>query len=119
MNISERTYQRWTAAGEVALDQRPIIQRPTPKNKISEKERNDIIQIATSAEYADLPPSQIVPKLADKGEYVASESTFYRVLKEERLSTHRTLEPKKQRCNSHQLISLQPQIKYGPGISHG
>ena len=90
LNISERTYQRWTAAGEVALDQRPIIQRSTPKNKISEKERNDIIQIATSAEYADLPPSQIVPKLADKGEYVASESTFYRVLKEERLSTHRT-----------------------------
>ena len=34
LNISERTYQRWTAAGEVALDQRPIIQRSTPKNKI-------------------------------------------------------------------------------------
>ena len=90
LNISERTYQRWTATGEVATDQRPLAYRPQPKNKISEKERQDIIQIATSSEYADLPPSQIVPKLADKGEYVASESTFYRVLKEEKLNTHRT-----------------------------
>jgi putative transposase len=27
-----------------------------------------------------LPPGQIVPRLADEGEYVASESTFYRIL---------------------------------------
>ena len=84
LNISERTYQRWTKTGEVAIDQRPITQRPTPKNKISETERNDIIKVSTSPEYVDLPPSQIVPKLADKGEYIASESTFYRVLREEK-----------------------------------
>ncbi len=32
-------------------------------------------------EYASLPPSQIVPRLADNGVYLASESTFYRVLR--------------------------------------
>ena len=90
LNISERTYQRWTKAGSVANDQRPIVKRPAPKNKISETERNDIIKVATSPEYADLPPSQIVPKLADKGEYIASESTFYRVLREKKLNTHRS-----------------------------
>ena len=33
-------------------------------------------------EHASLPPSQIVPRLADQGQYLASESSFYRVLKE-------------------------------------
>ncbi|WP_081878504.1 hypothetical protein [Serratia sp. DD3] len=32
-------------------------------------------------EYANLPPSQLVPRLADKGVYLASESTFYQVLR--------------------------------------
>ncbi len=49
-----------------------------------------IIDLSTSPKYADLPPSQILSKLADKGEYIASESTFYRVLREEKLNTHRS-----------------------------
>lgn len=89
LNISDRTYQRWTKEGAVTADQRPLTTRPTPKNKITPEERRDIITIATSPEYADLVPSQIVPKLADTGRYVASESTFYRVLKEEKMNTHR------------------------------
>ena len=40
-----------------------------------------IIEVSNAPEYASLPPSQIVPTLLDKGEYIASESSFYRVLK--------------------------------------
>lgn len=40
-------------------------------------------------EYADLPPSQIVPSLADRGIYIASESTMYRILKCENMQHHR------------------------------
>lgn len=36
-----------------------------------------------------MPPCQIVPALADEGTYIASESTFYRVLKEEKMQYHR------------------------------
>ncbi len=36
-----------------------------------------------------MPPCQIVPTLADRGEYIASESTFYRVLHEEKMQNHR------------------------------
>lgn len=90
LNISERTYQRWTKEGGVAIDQRPLADRPQPKNKLSEQERNMIIDLSTSPTYADLPPSKIVPKLADEGKYIASESTFYRVLGEEKLITHRS-----------------------------
>ena len=36
-----------------------------------------------------MPPCEIVPALADKGIYMASESTFYRVLREEKMLNHR------------------------------
>lgn len=48
-----------------------------------------MLKVANSPEYRDLSPWQIVPKLADKGLYIASESTFYRVLKEEQQMAHR------------------------------
>ena len=40
-------------------------------------------------EYTSLPPSQIVPNLLDKGIYHASESSFYRILKEAGQMNHR------------------------------
>ncbi len=89
LNISERTYQRWTKDGYVKEDQRPITKRPTPKNKLSKEERDNIIKTVNSPELADLAPSQIVPKLANEGKYLASESTIYRILKEEKMNTHR------------------------------
>ncbi len=79
--ISLRTYQRWTQGGEVGEDRRPEAQRPEPANKLSEGEREEILAVCNQAEYEDLPPSQIVPRLADKGVYLASESSFYRILK--------------------------------------
>ena len=36
-----------------------------------------------------MPPCEIVPALADKGIYIASESTFYRVLRKEKMLNHR------------------------------
>ena len=48
-----------------------------------------LLEVANRPECADKPPSQIVPALADQGLYLASESTFYRVLKTEEQLTHR------------------------------
>jgi len=89
LGISERTYQRWTRGGSIQEDIRPIIKRTIPKNKLTEEERVEVIQIVNSPDFADLAPSQIVPKLADKGEYIASESTIYRILRKENMNTHR------------------------------
>lgn len=47
------------------------------------------MEIVNSKEYASLPPTQIVPKLADEDKYIASESSFYRVLREQKMLTHR------------------------------
>ncbi len=52
-----------------------------PHNKLSEAERQQILYTRNTPKYADLPPNIIVPMLADEGIYIASESTFYRVLK--------------------------------------
>ncbi len=55
--------------------------RPEPQHKLTSEERESIIEIVNRPEYASLPPHQIVPRLADEGVYVASESSFYRVMK--------------------------------------
>ena len=40
-----------------------------------------MLDVCNSQEFASLPPSQIVPRLADQGRYLASESSFYRILR--------------------------------------
>lgn len=79
--ISLRTLQRWIEDGGVKTDARTTVTRPEPANKLSELEQQRVLSVCNSAEYAQLPPSQIVPRLADQGVYIASESTFYRLLK--------------------------------------
>lgn len=103
LNISERTYQRWTKEGDVAEDKRPNAKRPIPKNKLTEEERAKVIQTVNSPEFADLAPSQIVPKLANTGKYIASESIIYRILREEKMNTHRnrSKEPVKREITTH------------------
>lgn len=81
LGISLRTLQRWTKEDVMRADARTTTQRPTPHNALSLAERDAILAVCNSPEHAHLPPSQIVPRLADQGRYLASESTFYRVLR--------------------------------------
>ncbi|MBS4008094.1 MAG: IS3 family transposase [Clostridium sp.] len=70
-------------------DQRPIANRPPPRNKLSEEETRTVLSVVNQLKFQSLPPSQIVPKLADDGVYLASESTFYRILKDNQMLHHR------------------------------
>ena len=108
LNISVRTYERWVAEGSVKVDQRPLAKRPTPKNKLSKEEKDEIITIVKQEEYADLPPTQIVPKLADQGTYIASESTFYRVLREEKMQNYRGRSQKPERRIPESHLATAP-----------
>ena len=87
LGLSMRTVQRWRRP-ETAEDRR-CGPRKTPSNCISFVERERVLEIANSEEFRDLSPKQIVPLLADRGQYVASESTFYRVLRTEKQLAHR------------------------------
>ena len=60
-----------------------------PANKLNEQEKQQMVDISNSLPFKDLSPKQFVPALADQGMYLASESSFYRVLKEHKMLTHR------------------------------
>ena len=82
--IELRTLQRWKASdGLVAGDGRPQAVRPVPAHALSPAERAQVLRVANEPRFADVPPARIVPALADQGVYIASESTFSRVLREQ------------------------------------
>ena len=88
--IELRTLQRWKAAdGLVSGDRRPQAVRATPKHALSEAERAHLLAVANEPRFASVPPARIVPMLADEGIYLASESTFSRVLREQGQTAHR------------------------------
>lgn len=103
LEISSRTYQRWTQKDAVLSDRRPGAQRPVPTNKLSPEEREEILAASNSPVFRSLPPSQIVPALADEGRYLASESTFYRVFREANQQHHRgrSKEPQRKAPSTH------------------
>jgi transposase InsO family protein len=87
VNLSPRSIQRWRAQ-EGGHDRRAGPLTP-PAHRLSEAERQAVLDAANSPEFRDKSPRQIVPTLADRGQYIASESTFYRVLHSEGLMQHR------------------------------
>ena len=92
IGLSVRTVQRWRPKQQTQIKQdlRPLAQRPPPAHRLSAAECETILQVCNSDEYAHLPPSQIVPKLADQGVYLASESSFYRLLRKHQQLQHRS-----------------------------
>lgn len=104
LDLQIRTVERWENTPE---DRRrgPLNK---PSNALTQEERATILEVANSVEYASLPPCQIVPKLADKGEYIASESSFYRILKEEKLLTHRSKSKPRVHKKPEELVAFGP-----------
>jgi putative transposase len=87
LGLAARTILRWRHQ-ESGEDRRhgPLT---APANKLTPTERQEVLSIANSQKYRELSPKQIVPRLADEGRYLASESTFYRLLREANQLTHR------------------------------
>jgi transposase InsO family protein len=80
--IDERTLQRWKAhEGLVQGDGRPQAVHATPSHALSSDERAKVLSVANEPRFASVPPARIVPMLADEGVYIASESSFARVLR--------------------------------------
>ena len=79
LGLPIRTVQRWEEHG---LSDNRKGSRAVPANKISEDEKEKIVAVLKSPEFGDSNPNQIVPKLADQGIYMGSESTMYRILRD-------------------------------------
>ena len=88
IGLSARTLQRWKQSDDIKLDGRKT-REFIPPNKLTEDERYRVLSIANSDEFKHMAPHQIVPILAERGEYIASESSFYRILKAENQRAHR------------------------------
>ena len=101
LGVSIRMLQRWRRSGELE-DQRKG-PKTVPKNKLSSEEEAKIMEVINSPKYMDLAPAQIVPLLADDGQYLASESTLYRLLRKAKQLRHRqSSKPRRKRkVNSH------------------
>lgn len=115
-NIDPRTIQRWKRRG-THIDRRTCAVK-TPHNKLDESTRQRILTVVNAPEYADLPPSQLVPKLADSGQYIASESTMYRVLKEAKQLTHRHACRPKQHAAPTPVAARAPNCVYSWDIAY-
>ena len=88
--INLRTLQRWKAStGLMGGDGRPAAIRPVPSHALSQQERARLVQVANEPRFSAVPPARIVPMLADEGTYLASESSFSRVLRAHGQTTHR------------------------------
>ena len=96
LGIDVRTYGRWKAGGHV--DRRKGAPRCV-KRKLTDAERDQIVEVSCDERFRDCTPYEIVAKLAEKGTYIASVSSFYRVLRAQGKLHHRSNSRPAQRHN--------------------
>jgi putative transposase len=105
LGVSARMVERWRCwdADEDPGDDLRHGPTTRPTNALSSLERERVLTLVNSPRFRELSPKQIVPRLADEGTYVASESTVYRILRAERLLAHRgrAKAPERRGPNAH------------------
>ena len=109
LGLCAKTIQRWKKPTELQDDGRQM-REFIPTNKITAVVRHDILSVVNTAEFCAMTPNQILPILAERGVYIASERTFYRILNEEDQLQHR--QKSKPRTARHKP---KAQCTTGPG----
>lgn len=113
--VSVRTLQRWRQAPEGDQRRGP---HSSPSHALSDEERAHVLEVANRPEFRELSPKQIVPKLADRGEYIASESTFYRILRSAGQLTHRRAARPARHSTPPPLRAIGPNQVYSWDITY-
>lgn len=128
LGICSRTYRRWKTCIDTTgntTDLRPVAERPVPVNKLTDEEIKTVHRILASLEFADKTPHFIVPCLADRGIYLASEATMYRLLRAKHMQTHRGVKREAHRRTLSTHLATQANevwmwdITYLPGAIKG
>lgn len=106
IDISISTFERWRNGN--TSDNRKGASK-TVTRKLAPEERQEIIDICCSEEFKDDNPYKIHASLLDKRIYVASISSFYRVLRAENLIRYRgNSRPKKSNSKPPELKATGP-----------
>jgi len=117
IGISAKTLQRWRRSDN-HKDGR-LDAEHAPANKLTDLELQRILSVSNEPEYVDLPPGKIVPALADKGIYIASEASFYRTLKAKKQLSHRQKsKPTRQVKKPKALVATAPNQIYSWDITY-
>ncbi len=98
------------------IDKRKGSERQIP-HKLTEFERQQIIEICCQEMYRDLYPNEIVAKLASQGVYMASEASFYRVMSEERMLSHRRRSKPPMKREKPMVVATGPDQVYSWDIT--
>ncbi|CCK80786.1 transposase [Desulfobacula toluolica Tol2] len=115
LGLTIRTLQRWNKNG--LLDSRKG-SRAAPGNKLPDDEKTRIANVLESPEFAESNPNQIVPRLADQGIYLGSESTMYRILRDLKMNKHRQSSLPAKRHSPDPLISNAPNQSWSWDITY-
>jgi putative transposase len=106
LSLNIRRLERWEKRPEIADQRRGPIANVA--HALTVEEKNMIIEVSGRMLYRDLSPWQIVAKMADLGVYIASESSFYRVLRHKNLLSHRSKAQPATRKQPMHLIARNP-----------
>ena len=86
LGLSVRSVERWRGGAQEDQRRGPTT---TPANKLTAAERRELLATVNAARFRNRSPNEIVPLLADEGRYLGSESTVYRMLRDENQLRHR------------------------------
>ena len=116
LGLTSRTLQRWKKEPN-AIDKRTA-RKKAPHNKLTAKEEKELLAVMNRQEYAYHSPATIVPLLADKGCYMASESTMYRLLKKEGQLKHRLRSSPRSKQKPKAVVARSPNQVYSWDITY-
>lgn len=104
--LDTRTVERWRKRP----DGDDLRRGPTtrPANALTADEESKIVELATAPEFVGLSPHQLVPKLADMSIFIASESSFFRVLRRRRLIRHRDRSRPRKHRRPREFVATGP-----------
>ncbi|MCC5815784.1 MAG: IS3 family transposase [Leptospira sp.] len=88
LEVSCKTLNRWKKDSE-GFDER-VNNRFSKSNRLTKEEISDVLRLITSSDYRDKTPMEIVALESEKGRYIASERSIYRIMKRFGLLTHRS-----------------------------
>lgn len=116
LEIDPRTLQRWKKNN--SYEDMRSTKKGVSHNILSKEEERRVLEVINLKEYENLPPSKIVPLLADKGEYIASESTIYRLLKREGQLKHRHKSKPRNPYKPKAIVATKPNQVYSWDITY-
>lgn len=110
--LSLRSLQRWRAPGALRSDARPTATRPACPHQLTAQEQARVLGVLNEPRFADKPPAFIVATLADEGCYIASEASFYRLMRKHGQNQHRgrAQAPRPTRAPSTHVASAPKQL---------